>query len=277
MEFFTTKTPNRSFDQLKSLNIAADYIKAQMLLHCPHVEEMPFKVHGQVYRNISCTFNVHQKERIIIGAHYDVANIGPGADDNASGVAGLLELTRLLGTYGKKKDKRFDLVAFSLEEPPFFGSKEMGSYFYAKKIHDEKVPVDFMISLEMIGSFKDTLFSQLMPLPWLHLFYPTRGNFIALIGNYNSWDLTKKLRSTLRRNSTVPIYSMNGPIFIPGIYWSDQLHFWKFGIKGFMLTDTGFYRNFNYHRETDKLETLNFKKMAEVIHALFKTLEEKLD
>jgi len=264
-----TATP-RNYLSLKSLNIVADNIFEVFKKNCDEVAFHPYKVKDVEYKNIRCSFNPQLKRRIIIGAHYDVYGQGPGADDNASGVAGILELSRLFKEKGIKTKKRIDLIAFTLEEPPFFRSKQMGSYIYAKELFDKKVEIELMLSLEMIGFYSDEPDSQKYFLPGMSFLFGDKGNYAALVGSYQEFSLTRKLRKALNTYSSIEIKSINAPRFIYGVDWSDHINFWKFNYPAFMITDTAFFRHSNYHRKTDSVDKLDFHSMAELISAIYK-------
>src|SRR5262249_45198793 len=138
---------------LENLDAVAAYIKNEFSQITASVSEQPFRVQGKSYRNVIARFGPDSAERIIVGAHYDAAGPLPGADDNASGVAGLIELARLLGRQAPRM--RVELVAFTLEEPPYFGTTGMGSSVHAESLRKENIRVRAMFSLEMIGYFSD--------------------------------------------------------------------------------------------------------------------------
>lgn len=262
-----TPQPRNNYN-ISSLNIAADHILAEFKKTGGRVEEQKYKAAGKEYRNIICSFGPETGERIIVGAHYDVCDEQPGADDNASGVAGILEIARLLG---EQKDikTRIDLVAYTLEEPPHFRKETMGSAVHAKYLHDNKIPVKAMISVEMIGYFSDEPKSQEYPLGILKLFYPTKANYIAVVGKIGQGRVTRKMKKHMRCGSEIDVRSINAPAAIPGIDFSDHLNYWRYGYDALMITDTSFYRNKNYHEKTDTIETLDFTRMAEVVKGIY--------
>ncbi len=268
VEFLTSLQPPRNAFHLNSLNKAADYIFKEMSKYCENVHFQEFKVEGNNYKNIICEFGKGE-DLIVVGAHYDVCCEQPGADDNASGIAGLLELARLISQNQKNLKNRVQLVAYSLEEPPFFGTDKMGSFFHAKKLYEDKEKVKFMISLEMIGYFSEEKGSQKFPFPFMNLIYPDRGNFIGIVGSPFDWFVTRLIKKKMIQNSDIDVRSINFPNIIPGIDFSDHRNYWKFGYRAVMITDTAFYRNPNYHQITDTIETLNFDKMAEVVKGVF--------
>jgi Zn-dependent M28 family amino/carboxypeptidase len=201
-----------------------------------------------------------------MGAHYDTIPDTPGADDNASGVAGVLELARLAVLEPSSKTVRF--VAFTLEEPPLFRTRHMGSYVYAKSLKKEKVKVKGMISLEMIGYYCDRKGCQYYPFSFFKWFYPNKGDFIAFVGNVSSKAFTKRVKDAFMQASTLPVESLNTVSIVPGIDFSDHSSFWKFGFPAFMVTDTAFFRNPYYHSAGDIANTLDFKRMALLIYGL---------
>jgi hypothetical protein len=219
---------------------------------------------------VICSFGTENEKRIIVGAHYDVCGKQEGADDNASGVAGLLELARMLK--GRKLKYRIDLVAYSLEEPPYFRTEFMGSYIHAKSLADSKTNVYGMISLEMIGYFKDEKKSQSYPIGLLSLFYGNKGNYITLVKKFSAGKFTRKFCREFKSARTIRTKKFTAPPILPGIDFSDHLNYWRFGFSAMMITDTAFFRNKNYHEATDKMEILDIKRMAKVIDGVFASL-----
>jgi Zn-dependent M28 family amino/carboxypeptidase len=266
-----TKTGRfRTYKNIDQLNKTADYIKTVFNKYSDSVFIQEYSVNGQVYKNVICSFGTENKKRVIIGAHYDVCGNQEGADDNASGVVGLLELSRMLK--GQKLNQRIDLVAYSLEEPPYFRTEYMGSYIHAKSLVDNKTEVYGMISLEMIGYFKDEKKSQSYPIGLLSLFYGNKGNYITLVKKFGAGQFTRKFCREYKSTKSIRTKKITGPQALPGIDFSDHLNYWKFGFSALMLTDTSFFRNKNYHEPTDTMETLDIKRMAKVIDGVFNTL-----
>ncbi len=273
IEFLTSIEPPRNPFNINSLNKSSDYIFNEMKKYCDNVYFQEFKVEGNVYKNVISEFG-KGKDLIVVGAHYDVCCEQPGADDNASGIAGILELARLIKNYENKLKNRVQLVAYTLEEPPFFGTDKMGSYIHAESLFTNNENVKFMISLEMIGYFSDEKGSQKFPFPFMNLIYPDRGNFIGIVGSPKDWFITRKIKKKMIEVSKIDVRSINFPNIIPGIDFSDHRNYWKFGYKAVMITDTAFYRNPNYHKESDTIDTLDFNKMSEVIKGVFNVLIE---
>jgi Zn-dependent M28 family amino/carboxypeptidase len=270
---FLINAPLARYDQhVTRLNECAKYISDEFKKLTDSVEYQKYLVEGKEYKNVICSFGPKDGARIIVGAHYDVCEDQPGADDNASGVAGLLELARLLKTESSNLKYRIDLVAYTLEEPPNFRTSNMGSAVHAKMLYDNHIKIKAMICLEMIGFFSDKPHSQEYPLGIMKLFYPTKANYIAVIGKMGQGKTTRGIKRKMNKNSDVRTISLNAPASVPGIDFSDHLNYWKYGFIAVMITDTSFYRNANYHERSDTLETLNIDKMAEVIKGLFASI-----
>lgn len=266
-----TKTGQfRTYKNIDQLNKTADYIKTIFNQYSDHVSIQEYSVNGQVYKNVICSFGTENEKRIIVGAHYDVCDNQEGADDNASGVVGLLELSRLLKD--QKLQYRIDLVAYSLEEPPYFRTEYMGSYIHAKSLADSNANVYGMISLEMIGYFKDEKRSQSYPVKLLSLFYGNRGNYITLVKKFGAGPFARRFGRKYKAAGSIRTKKFTGPPALAGIDFSDHLNYWKFGFSALMVTDTSFFRNRNYHQPGDTMETLDMGRMAKVIDGVFSAL-----
>lgn len=205
-------------------------------------------------------------EIILLGAHYDTVFSTPGADDNASAVAVLLEVSRLLRDHPSKRTIRY--VAFACEEPPYFNVGSMGSQYHARQSRLRGDKIQGMLCLEMVGYYNTAANSQAIPplIPkWLHRFFPHRGDFLAAVGNMPSWKLCWNFRRGFKRGArSMPLFSICLPEKINEIRLSDNSSFWDQGYRALMLTDTSFLRNPNYHRATDTPDTLDYERMTEV-------------
>lgn len=263
LKIITQTVGFRTHDNIDLLNKTADYVYTVFEKYSDTTYFQKFVVNGKTYKNVICSFGLRNYKRIIIGAHYDVCGDQEGADDNASGVVGLLELSRLLKN--KPLNYRVDLVAFTLEEPPYFRTKQMGSYVHAKSLRDNNIDVYGMISLEMIGYFKDKKKSQSYPLGILKMFYGSKGNYITLVKKFGAGKFSRKFSKQFKDAGTIKTKKFIGPASLPGIDFSDHLNYWDFDYNGLMITDTAFYRNKGYHEEIDKMETLDITRMASVI------------
>lgn len=249
---------------------AADYIRGEFRRAQGKVSDQCYEIRQRTYCNIIGRFGPDTKERVVVGAHYDAFGERPAADDNASGVAGLIELAHLLGQSAPAI--QVELVAYTLEELPHFGTQTTGSAVHANFLRREGIPVRLMISLEMIGYFSDAEDSQRFPFSILKLFYPSRGNFILVVGNLSQWGMTRTVKRTMQAATALPVYSINAPSFVPGVDWSDHRYYWQAGYPALMITDTAFYRNPNYHTARDTPDTLDYERMTLVVSAVFTTI-----
>lgn len=259
--------------QTAALDRTADYIASELSAYGYSVLEQPYEYKGKTYKNIFVEKKGTTKpEKIFVaGAHYDTVAGSPGADDNASAVAGLLELARLLADETLAATLHF--VAFTLEEPPLFRSRKMGSYMYAESLKRAGREVRGMICLEMIRYFSDKPDSQLFPLPFMRWAYPDKGNFITLVSNLRSKAFLKGVRRGFRKGTDLPVESLSTVFIVPGVDFSDHRSFWKFGFDAIMVTDTAFYRNPYYHGPGDVPETLDYERMTEVVLGIKSAIE----
>lgn len=262
----------RDVGHLENLDAAAAYIAEQLRQTGAAVSEQPYRVEGNSYRNVIAHFGPDTSERIVVGAHYDAAGPLPGADDNASGVAGLLELARLFAS--QPPQMRVELVAFSTEEPPYFRSTGMGSSVHAQSLRMNNAKVRAMLSLEMIGYFSDAHGSQHFPVGLLGALYPSTGNFIAVVGRLSDGFLVRQVKSAMTGAAPLAVHSISAPSFVPGVDFSDQLNYWHAGYGAVMITDTAFYRNRNYHTAQDTAEKLDYKRMAMVVEGVYAAVME---
>ncbi len=239
------------------------------------IEFQDYGVDGLNRQNIIIHFTaeegVKDVPKYLIGAHYDTHGQLPGADDNASGVAGLLEIARMLNKI-ELTDRNIDLIFYDTEELPYFGTKDMGSYIHAESVQDD-LDIQMVMVLEMIGYFSGQEGSQEYPIFPMKYVYPDKGNFIAIVSNTSNPFKTRALKEqfqvALSMNDVITVESINAPNFVKGIDFSDHRNYWTFGIPAVMITDTSFYRNKNYHTESDTHETLDYLKMKEVVDATF--------
>lgn len=262
--------PQRHSEDTAALNSVARGIRTHLERLGLGCQEQPFEVEGRTYRNVECVLPGKSAETIVVGAHYDAAGQTPGADDNASGVAGLIELARSFQESGTTPRSTLRFVAFTLEEPPFYNTENMGSFHHAKRMKDSGIDLRQMISLEMIGYYGES-HPQSYP-PGLDANkLPKRGNFYAAISDLSSAPLTRAFKATADKLKTVNTIAYSAA---QGVEWSDHMNYWKFGFPAFMITDTAFLRNRNYHRQSDTLETLNYKAMAGLIEVLHTYLKD---
>ena len=264
-----TENP-RNYKNIESLNFVADYIFKDFEKHADSVYYQPYLVNNIEYKNIVCVFGVQNTKTIVIGAHYDVCGNQDGADDNASGIVGLLELAKLLN--GKQLKYKIEMVAYTLEEPPYFRTENMGSFIHAKSLYEKKTDVYGMFCLEMIGYFDDKKKSQDYPIGLLSLVYGNRGDYITLVNKFSKGTFSRKFSKQFKSQKLIKTKKFTAPAKLQGIDFSDHLNYWAFDFSAFMITDTAFYRNKNYHKNTDTIETLDLMRMNQVIESVYKTI-----
>jgi len=256
----------RSVDNLPNLDRAADYVLAELRATGAATSEQAVEADGRQFRNLIARFGPSTGPVIVIGAHYDSCGDTPGADDNASGVAGLIELARLLAQNPPKH--AVELVAYTLEEPPYFRTESMGSLWHARELKRTGREVRLMLSLEMIGFYRDQPKSQAYPVSALKLLYPGEGNFIAIVSPLGDFSATRRVKGLFQGASDLPAVSINAPRTLQGVDFSDHASYWHFDMPAMMITDTSFYRNRNYHETSDTPETLDYARMAKVVRAV---------
>lgn len=226
-----------------------------------------FEVRGQTVRNVEATIPGRDRSAgiVVVGAHYDTVQGSPGANDNASGVAALLELGRALK--GRSLERSIRLVAFVNEESPFSYTESMGSVRYADRLSEQGERVEVMLSLETIGYYTDEPKTQRYPFP-LSYFYPDRGNFIGFVGNPASKEKVRRMVRTFRDSARFPSEGLAAPERIPGVGWSDHWSFWQQGMAAVMVTDTALYRYHEYHTPRDTPDILAYDRFARVVEGL---------
>jgi Zn-dependent M28 family amino/carboxypeptidase len=261
----------RNMQRYPQLNAAADFIEASFLQAGLRPRRDTYELNGQACHNIEAEIPGARPQIVVIGAHYDSVFGSPGANDNASGVAGLLALARRFA--GKPSGQTLRFVAFVNEEPFYFQSEQMGSFVYASRCKARGDRISAMISLETIGYFSDAPGSQTYPAPGLGAFYPSTGNFIGFVGNVRSRALVRRAIGLFREQSKLPSEGAALPSFIPGVGWSDQWAFWQHGYPGIMITDTAPFRYPHYHEVTDTPDKLDYDRFALVVSGMEKVIE----
>ena len=258
----------RNVFQPEALHAAAEYIEQQLHAQGYGVARQVYRAKRVESANLEATRSGSKwsNEIILIGAHYDSVVGSPGANDNASGVAALLEISRRFRDIRPERTVRF--VAFVNEEPPFFYWRQMGSMVYARAARKRGDDIRLMMSLEMLGCYRDEPGSQRYP-PLFRYFYPDRGNFVALVSNLRSRRLLRRTVSLFKSLSDVPVESLATLSIVPGVSWSDPLSFWRRGSPALMVTDTAFYRYPYYHTAWDTPDKINYDTMARVTDGLF--------
>lgn len=272
VEFLTSLNPARNHYNLETLEKCCAYIETELKRIGAQPVRQTWTAGGEAYSNILASYNTDKTKRLIVGAHYDVDGDQPGADDNASAVAGLLETARMVFEAKPELDYRIDFVAYSLEESPYFGTTSMGSYIHAESLHKQKADVLGMICYEMLGYFSDEPESQPFPSPELAALYPHTANFIIVVGIEPYAEFATQVHRLMSKDSGIDVQVIVFPASEGLAGLSDQRNYWKFGYDAVMINDTAFIRNPNYHRKSDTIDTLDFDKMTEVVTSAYKAV-----
>jgi len=251
-----------------ALERAAIYIEDEWRKSGYAVERLEYDVSGIRCANLVAVRkgSACQGEILLLGAHYDSVIGSPGANDNASGVAALLEIARLFHAVEPVLTVRF--VAFVNEEPPFFRTQQQGSMVYAEAARRRGDNIRLMVSLETIGCYSDQPGSQSYP-PLFRLFYPDRGNFIGIVSDFSSRAAMRRLAQAFRAKSDFPLQTVSTFRFVPGVSWSDHRSFWRQGYRAVMVTDTAPYRYRHYHARSDTPDKLAYPELAQATFGLF--------
>lgn len=264
----------RSYLDTGNLDRAADWIAGELRAAGLEVELQEYRLTSGVYRNVvGVRRGVDRAAAVsVVGAHYDAFDEFPGADDNASGVAVLLELARSLPEGPRRYDQYF--VAFSTEEPPWFDTDSMGSHVFAESLKREGREVEWMVALDMVGYFSDTPGSQQFPSGLMRLLYPDRGDFIAVVGDLRAGPTIDRVKRGMLATEALPVYSLRAPASVAPVLWSDHASFRRLGFPGVQVTDTAFMRYVHYHTAGDTPDHLDYERMALLVEALHGLLWE---
>jgi hypothetical protein len=248
----------------QSLRATTEWAESQFMSYGLEVSEQPYKVDGVTFKNVEGTLSgsTNRKDILIVCAHYDTVFGAPGANDNGSGCASVVELARLLAYTKPKCTIRF--VLFGTEEPPYFSTKEMGSYFYAARCKERGEKILGVIVMETLGYYTDEPKSQHYP-ALLAPAMPDTGNFIGFIANQPSKQFVSQCLGTFRRTTQFPSQGVAAPEWLNGVDWADQYWFWKLGYPGIMITDTALYRYPYYHTPQDTPDKLSYGPFARVV------------
>lgn len=258
---------NRNTARADKLLEAERWIHAQVTAAGYKVRRQPFRAAGHECANLDWELPGRERGVTVVGAHYDSAPGCPAANDNGSGVAVLLALSRHFHSHKPfKKTLRF--VAFTNEEPPHFWTDTMGSLVYARACQQRKEPIEAMLALETLGYFSDEAGSQKYPPP-LSLSYPSVGNFIGFVGDLNSGPLVQRCVGTFRKKAAFPSEGAALPGELQGVGWSDHWSFWQIGVPALMVTDTAPFRYPHYHEKSDTFDKLNYERLARVTEGLY--------
>ena len=267
VEQLASSIGRRSTFHPRQLAESALYLKDQLASFGYEVRDHSFAGRGSPAPNLEAvllgTSSPH--EIVVVGAHYDSYQGTPGADDNASGCAGVIALANRFAGTPQARTIRF--VLFPNEEPPLFQTEEMGSLIYAKACRAANDNIVAMMSLETIGYYRDEPGTQEYP-PLIGSLFPSSGNFIAFVSNAGSRGLLLQAVGAFRENAAFPSEGAALPSGVPGVGWSDHWSFWQAGYPAIMVTDTAPFRNPNYHQPTDTPDTLDYERMARVVEGL---------
>ena len=251
-----------------ALEAASGYIEDRLRASGYRVAAQEYVAREKSVRNLEAELSGAglSKQIIVIGAHYDSVRGSPGANDNATGIAAVLEIARLLSGQALARTVRF--VAFTNEEAPFFYSQEMGSLRYARRAREQGEQIVAMLSLETIGYYSDAADSQHYPSRLYHLLYPDTGNFIGFVGNLSSRRLVRRCLAFFRRETAFPAEGVAAPGWMGGIHWSDHWSFWQEGYPALMVTDTALFRYPHYHAPDDTPDRIDYPRLARVVAGL---------
>jgi Zn-dependent M28 family amino/carboxypeptidase len=257
----------------QALRAAGDYIAQTWRAQGYAVTTQEYEAYGVRCANLEVARAgvSRPREILLIGAHYDSVRGCPGANDNGSGVAAMLEISRHFATLTPALTVRF--VAFVNEEPPSFFTAQQGSAVYAKAARERGDDIRLMVSLETLGCYFDQPGSQRYPLLFRY-FFPDRGNFVGLVSDFRSGRVMRRMAKTFRRHSDFPLEHVAAFRWIPGIAWSDHLSFWRQGYPALMVTDTAFYRYHYYHTPEDTPDKLTYPAFGRATEALSRCLAD---
>ena len=262
------------YDELEK---AARYIEAALASLGYAVGRQEFSADGKAVRNIDVTVEPARgnfdPEVIVVGAHYDSAPGSPGANDNASGAAAVIELARLLRDLDGSAGKRIRLALFVNEEPPYFRTEAMGSLNYARALAQRRERVVAMYSLETIGFYSSEPGSQVYPAPF-GLIFPDRGDFVAFVGLLGSRPLVRETMRSFRAHTAFPTIGGVAPGFVPGIGWSDHWAFAEHGFQAVMITDTAPFRYPHYHQPSDTPDKVDGESLARVVKGIERVIRD---
>ena len=257
----------RNMWHYQALKATASYITKIFTNLGYRVEEQTFESRGREVKNLIVELPgiTAPEEIIVVGAHYDSVKGSPGANDNGSGIAAVLEIARLLKQARPARTVRF--AAFVNEEPPFFYAQEMGSRVYATRSRERGEQIVAMLSLETIGYYADGPGTQQYPPP-LSFLYPKEGNFIGFVSNLGSRTLVHKAIASFRQHTKFPSEGLAAPGWITCISLSDHWPFWQAGYKAIMVTDTALFRYPYYHSLQDTPDNIDYSRTARVVKGL---------
>jgi len=269
IEYLASKIGERHVLRIDALDAAREYIEAEWRAQGYSVNRQWYDAGGRRCANLEVERpgGARKEEILLVGAHYDTVPGSPGANDNGSGVAALLEISRLFRDVKPSMTVRF--VAFVNEEPPFSFTPLQGSFVNAHAARKSGDDIRLMVALETIGFYSDEPGSQQYP-PLFKMFYPSEANFIGFVSDFRSWRIMRRLARAYRANSDFPLEHAATFRSVPGVSWSDHWSFWEHGYRAIMVTDTAFYRYPYYHTGEDTPEKLAYRQFARATDGLFR-------
>jgi len=260
------------------LEDVARYLESTLAGFGYAVKQQVFSVDGNRVRNLEVSIRGPGPEEgkpriVVVGAHYDSAHGTPGANDNATGSAAVIELARSLQSMTLEHGHEIRLVLFVNEEAPYFKTPQMGSLLHARGLYERGENVVAMLSLETIGYYSDIKGSQRYPPP-LDALYPDSGNFVAFVGDLGARELVRETLASFRRHAKFPSEGLAAPATIPGVDWSDHWSYRHLGYPAIMVTDTAFYRYPHYHTAQDTPDKVDYARLARVVNGLERVVRD---
>ncbi|MCB9904380.1 MAG: M28 family peptidase [Planctomycetes bacterium] len=265
VSFLAELEPARSYGNAASLEKAAVYLEREFAAAGGRIVRQTFEVGGESYANVRCFLGPEEGARLVVGAHYDSYGDLPGADDNASGTAVLLALAHALRDV--ELAAPVELVAFVLEEPPQYDTRDMGSARHARLLREEGAELRGMICLEMLGYYSEEAGSQSYPVDEMELLFGDKADFLAVVGRPEDAALVEAVHAAMQ-GTPLRVEKVLAPPALTGVDFSDHRSFWAEGYTATMLTDTSFYRNANYHTAADTADTLDYVRMAHAVQGV---------
>ena len=257
----------RNLWHYEALERAAQYVSMQLTASGYTPRRQTFELAKLPMSNVEGVLEgtARASEMVVVGAHYDSVSGCPGANDNGTGVAAVLELAQRFAHTPQPRTVHF--VAFVNEEPPFFQTEHMGSAVYANAAKARGDRITGMLSLETMGYYSDERGSQRYPVP-LAALYPDTGDFIGFVSNLGSARLLLQARRAFKRRTSFPVQSAALPAAVPGVGWSDQWAFWQAGYAAMMVTDTAPFRYPWYHTPDDTPDKIDYDRLSHVVDGL---------
>jgi hypothetical protein len=273
MVYMSVTLGERNVEKYGALSQCEKWIRERWESMGYKVQEQVFEVEGKRVANLEVEIPGLKapSEIVIVSAQYDTLPGSPGANNDASGVAILLQLSEMFREY--RPDRTLRLINFTTEEPPYFGTELMGSLRYAKRCRQLSEDVRVVLSLDALGFFRDSPDTQKLPFPFSY-FYPDRANFLAFIGDLRTRPYMIVTTRGFKKGSAFPIAAGSAPRWVKGAGWSDHSSFWRYGYRGMQVTDTGAFRSPWHTNEGDTVDKLDFRALARITMGLYASVIE---